>query len=244
MIARLAAAFAAVSFVVVLLPAPAGGLDLTDIEKRGALRVLAVPGSEQFFSLDGGGAPGFDREILEGFAQGSERCDFEPVSVASWDALVPALAEGRGDLAAGGITATDARRRAVDCASEVFPSRMVAMTRKPTPPVATVAQLRALKVGATRGTACGDAGRARTRVPPAAALRAGRVAVAIVWAHGLVDSASRHWSGGSGGRLPGAPTCAAEGPAWVPGPPRPSGATAHSRAVSRRQTSGRCRRRR
>jgi membrane-bound lytic murein transglycosylase F len=190
-IARLAAAvaaLAAVSFVVVLLPAPAGGVDLPEIEKRGTLRVLAVPGSGQFFALDGGGAPGFDREILEGFAR-LRKLRLEPVSVASWDALLPALAEGRGDLAAGGITATDARRRTVDFTSEVFPSRMVAMTRKPTPAVTTLAQLRALKVGTIRGTSLAETlgGLAVPSVddgvPPGGlpeALRSGRVAAIVM----------------------------------------------------------------
>jgi ABC-type amino acid transport substrate-binding protein len=142
---------AAALALIALLAASARGAELAEIEKRGTLKVLAVPGSEQFFSLAGGGPHGFDREILDGFAH-LRKLRLEPVSVASWDALVPALVEGRADLAAGGVTATDGRRRTVDFTAEVFPSRMVAMTRKPTPPVESLAQLRALKVGTIRGT--------------------------------------------------------------------------------------------
>ncbi len=152
---RAAEALAA-TLLVLGAPWAAGGTDLAEVEKRGVLRVLAVPGSEQFFSLRPGAAPGFDREILEGFAR-LRKLRVEPVPVASWDGLLPALAEGRGDVAAGGVTATDARRRLVAFTAEVFPSRLVAMTRKPRPSVLTLAQLRAEKVGTIRGTSLAEA---------------------------------------------------------------------------------------
>jgi ABC-type amino acid transport substrate-binding protein len=111
------------------------------------------------------------------------------VAVASWDALVPALAEGRGDVAASGVTATDARRRVVDFTAEVFPSRLVVMTRKPRPPVQTLAQLRAEKVGTIRGTSLAEALRGLDLpsvddgVPPGGlpdALRTGRVTAVVM----------------------------------------------------------------
>lgn len=171
-----------------LVAAPAPGADLAAIEKRGVLRVLAVPGSEQFFALRGGAAPGFDREILEGFAR-LRKLRIEPVPVASWDALVPALVEDRGDLAAGGVTATDARRRAVDFTAEVFPSRLVVMTRKPRPSVQALAQLKAEKVGTIRGTSLAEGlstlglPSVDDGVPPGGlpeALRSGRVTAIVM----------------------------------------------------------------
>jgi membrane-bound lytic murein transglycosylase F len=139
-----------------LAAAPGFAADLPEIEARGTLRVLAVRGSEQFFALGEGARPGFDREILEGFAR-LRKLRVEPVVVSSWDGLLPALVEGRGDLAAGGVTVTEARRRAVDFSTEVFPSRLVVLTRKPRPPVETLAGLRAEKVGTIRGTSLAEA---------------------------------------------------------------------------------------
>jgi ABC-type amino acid transport substrate-binding protein len=171
-----------------VLGAPALGRDLAEVETRGVLRVLAVAGSDQFFSLRPGGAPGFDREILEGFAR-LRRLRLEPVAVASWDALLPTLAEGRGDVAAGGVTATDARRRLVAFTTEVFPSRLVAMTRKPRPPVLTLGQLRAEKVGTIRGTSLAEAlaplglSNVDDAVPPGGlpeALRSSRVTAVVM----------------------------------------------------------------
>ena len=187
-----------VTLGLLLLLAGAGrAADLPDIEKRGTLRVLAVPGSDQFFALRDGARPGFDREILEGFAR-LRKLRIEPVSVASWDGLVPALAEGRGDVAAGGVTATDARRRVVDFTAQVFPSRLVVMTRKPHPAVQTLAQLRGEKVGTIRGTSLAEAlsGLALPNVddgvPPGGlpdALRSGRVTAVVM---GVEDAIAAH----------------------------------------------------
>ena len=181
------------------LAAPAPAADLPEIEKRGTLRVLAVPGSDQFFALREGARPGFDREILEGFAR-LEKLRLEPVAVASWDALVPALAEGRGDVAAGGVTATDARRRVVDFTAEVFPSRLVVMTRKPRPAVQSLAQLRAEKVGTIRGTSLAEALSGLSLpsvddgVPPGGlpdALRSGRVTAVVMGVEDAIAAQQR-----------------------------------------------------
>lgn len=60
------------------LTAPAA-TDFPDLRKRGTLRVLAVH-EDLFFSLDPGMPPGFDREILEGFA-GLHKLRLEVVGV-------------------------------------------------------------------------------------------------------------------------------------------------------------------
>ena len=142
-----------------------GASDLAEIKQRGKLRVLVVDGSPQFFSLTGDGAPGFDREILDGFAR-LQRIEVEVVRVASWSALIPALLDKKGDLAAGGVTATEGRRKLVDFSAEVFPTRMVVITRKPHPRVETLEQLRSARVGSVKGTSMQEALLA-AKVPPA-----------------------------------------------------------------------------
>ena len=113
---------------------PAGAGDLEAVKSRGSLRVLAVDLKEpdEFFQFKG--APGFDREILEGFAA-LHRVRLEPVAIAAWDELVPALLADRGDLIAGRFTVTEERRRRIAFTRETFPTRNVVLTRKPTPPV-------------------------------------------------------------------------------------------------------------
>jgi ABC-type amino acid transport substrate-binding protein len=144
-----------------LAPLPAASGDLPEVKQRGVLRVLRmdVRADDEFFPLPRGGAPaapGFDREVLEGFAS-LHRLRLEPVTVSSWDALIPALLEARGDVIAGRFTVTEARQRQVAFTAEVFPTRNVVLTRYPTRVVATLAELRAEKVGTIRGTSMAEA---------------------------------------------------------------------------------------
>jgi membrane-bound lytic murein transglycosylase F len=137
---------------------PASASDLAEVKQRGVLRVLRmdVRADDEFFPPPGAGSPGFDREVLDGFAS-LHRVRLEPVTVSSWDALIPALLEGRGDLVAGRFTVTEARQRQVAFTAEVFPTRNVVLTRQPTRVVHTLAQLRAEKVGTIRGTSMAEA---------------------------------------------------------------------------------------
>src|SRR6185503_15405772 len=124
--------------------------DLAQVKQRGVLRVLRmdVRRDDEFFppARDGAADPGFDREVLDGFAS-LQRVRIEPVTVASWDGLIPALLEGRGDVIAGRFTVTEARQRQVAFTAEVFPTRNVVLTRKPGRAVASLDDLRAEKVG-------------------------------------------------------------------------------------------------
>jgi ABC-type amino acid transport substrate-binding protein len=169
--------------------APAG--DLEAVKARGSLRVLVVDikGPDEFFQLSAA-APGFDREILEGFAA-LHRVRLDPVPIAGWDDLVPALLADKGDVIAGRFTVTEERRRRIAFTKETFPTRNVVLTRKPTPPVETLEQLRALRVGTVRGSSMAEAV-ARAGVPAAtvddsiqpgglpAALAAGRVKAIVL----------------------------------------------------------------
>jgi ABC-type amino acid transport substrate-binding protein len=118
--------FALFAVAAVLFPLSARAQDLRDLKASGKLRVLAVTVSEgpQFMSPAGASDPGFDAEILAGFAR-LHGLTVERVSVASWDALAASLLKGLGDLVAGGFTSTAARRETVDFTVEVFPTRDV-----------------------------------------------------------------------------------------------------------------------
>jgi ABC-type amino acid transport substrate-binding protein len=176
--------------VALLLAVPVGASDLEAVKARGSLRVLAVDLKEpdEFFQFKG--TPGFDREILEGFAT-LHRVRLEPVAIAAWDDLVPALLADRGDLIAGRFTVTEERRRRIAFTKETFPTRNVVLTRKPTPPVTSLEALRALRVGTVRGSSMAEA-IARAGVPEAnvddsvrpgglpAALAAGKVKAIVL----------------------------------------------------------------
>ena len=136
-----------------LLPAAATlAFDLPEIQKRGTLRVLAVvSGEETYFVSPRADPPGFDVEILEGFAR-LHGLKLEVVAVPRWDGLIPSLRQAKGDLIAGGFTDTDSRREQIDFTAEVFPTRSVVMTRRPDAVVKSVEELKGRRVGTIRGT--------------------------------------------------------------------------------------------
>lgn len=160
----LIAALAALLLAGAAAPARA---DLAEIQKRGRLRVLVMPDTRrpEFFSVKPAAPPGFDHELLLAFAK-LHRLTLEPVAVGSWDALIPALNDGKGDLVAGRFTATAARSKLVAFSKEVFPTRNVVITRKPHRPVASLEELRAERVGTIKGTSMAEA-IATAAVPPA-----------------------------------------------------------------------------
>jgi len=173
-------------------------LDLDEIEKRGTLRVLAVvlTQPDEFMSTSPG--VGFDREVLEGFAR-LHRLDLELVPQPSWDHLIPALQQGKGDVIAGRFTATDSRRRLIEFTAEVFPTRNVVVTRRPRHSVTTLEQLRQERVGTVKGTSLAEAV-AGAGVPPAnvddalptgtlpAALKAGKVTSVVLGVENAISA--------------------------------------------------------
>jgi membrane-bound lytic murein transglycosylase F len=173
----------------VLAPLTSAAQDLPELKKTGKLRVLAVGVSEgpQFMAPAGAAEPGLDAEILAAFAR-LHGLTVEPVFVTAWDALTPSLTSAKGDLIAGGYTDTPARRQAIDFSVEVFPTRDVVITRRPTPPITTLEQLRKTRVSTVRGTSMSDALAAAgvkqidDAIPPGgvpAALRQGRATAAV-----------------------------------------------------------------
>jgi ABC-type amino acid transport substrate-binding protein len=75
--------------------------DFPDVKQRGTLRVLCVDDADsaRYLSLDPD-LPGFDHEVLLGFARLHEVV-LELVVVEGEDLLVPALLAGHGDVIAG-----------------------------------------------------------------------------------------------------------------------------------------------
>jgi membrane-bound lytic murein transglycosylase F len=137
----------------VLPAAVVSAASLADMQKRGTLRVLAVVSGEEtyFVSQKEGQPPGFDLEVLEGFAR-LHGLRVEVVPIARWDGLIPSLRRDQGDLIAGGFTDTESRRKEIDFSAEVFPTRSVIMTRRPEAVITSIAELKARKVGTIRGT--------------------------------------------------------------------------------------------
>src|SRR5262245_10871653 len=93
--------------------------DLPEVVRSGRLRVAAVVEEKEpeFLSLRPGGMPGFDREILEGFAH-RQGVQIDFVVVPAWDGLIPVLLSGKSDLIAGRISDTPARRKQIDFTNE------------------------------------------------------------------------------------------------------------------------------
>src|SRR5262245_51950339 len=71
--------------------------DLADVKARGVLRVIIMPlqPKDEFFAYPPGPKPGFDREVLDGFAR-LHKITLDVVPVEGWDNLIPALLEGKG----------------------------------------------------------------------------------------------------------------------------------------------------
>lgn len=179
------------ALIVISTAAAASAADMPEIAKRGVLRVLAVviDDEPQFFSLKPRTPPGFDHEVLDGFTR-LQRIRLELVRIPSYDALIPALQKGKGDLIAGGFTATDSRKKLIAFSEEVFPTRNVVYSRKPESVIKSVDELKAAKVGTYKGTSMAEAllaaGVPATALDDsielggfAAALKAGRITAAV-----------------------------------------------------------------
>lgn len=137
-----------------LLPARAArASEISDLEGRDTLRVLAVISAEETFFVAPRESPrpGFDVEILEGFAR-LHKLKLDVVPVQGWDGLIPALRRNDGDLIAGGLAATESRRKSIEFTTEVFPSRSVVLTRRPDKVLESIEEVKARKVGTVKGT--------------------------------------------------------------------------------------------
>lgn len=187
------------SLAALLAAGAAPALELADVKSRGTLRVLArTPRDGDEFFATGDAQPGFDREVLAGFAK-LHRVSLDVVPVAAWDALIPELLAGKGDLIAGRFTVTDSRRKLIAFTAEVFPTRNVVLTRRPHRVVKTLAELRQEKVGTVKGTSLAEAV-AAAGVPRASvddevasgtlpeALKSGRVSAVVIGVENAISA--------------------------------------------------------
>jgi polar amino acid transport system substrate-binding protein len=124
--------------------------DLAQIEKTGILKVIAEKHeAPEMFAFTDTAAPGFEREMLEGFAR-LHRLKLVSVPVPTSDERIPTLIRGEGDVIVG-LVDTEAARKVIDLTSEVIPARHLALSRKPTV-LESRADLLAAKVGVVKGT--------------------------------------------------------------------------------------------
>src|SRR3990172_9256706 len=97
-----------------------------------------------WFSLRGGASPGFEREVLEGFAR-LHKLRFEAVPIVRWEEAIPMLLRREGDLV-GGMSATPERRQRVDFSIELLPARSIVVTSRPGAPVRSLSELRSARL--------------------------------------------------------------------------------------------------
>jgi membrane-bound lytic murein transglycosylase F len=143
-------AIGALSLSFTLAAAAAPAVDLAEMKSRGVLRVVAETDEAPELFNAGAGEPGFEREVVEGFAK-IHGLRVEPVLVATAADRLPTLNGGRGDLVIG-IVDLPERRRLASFTVEVLPIRHVVLTHKPHAPIQTLEAFRAAKVGVVRNT--------------------------------------------------------------------------------------------
>ena len=132
------------------LGSPALADEGLELKTPGILRVICgVDDLPELFVVDR--PEGVEREMLEGFAR-LHQLRIETVQAQRMPDRMPWLLEGRGDMIAGGLVATDARRKVLAFAAETFPIRHAAVTRRPHPRVDTVQDLRAQRVAVTQNS--------------------------------------------------------------------------------------------
>jgi membrane-bound lytic murein transglycosylase F len=151
--------------------------DLAELKARGRLRVLAAADEDPaWFAQRGGPAPGFEREILEGFAR-VHKLRFEVVPVARWEEAIPMLLRQDGDVL-GGISATPERGLRVDFTTELLPARSVVVTKRPRAPIRSLAELRAARLAIVPNTTWAEA-LEKAGVPVSRALKVADISAAV-----------------------------------------------------------------
>jgi ABC-type amino acid transport substrate-binding protein len=146
------AAAATVGLALISLALAASAADLAEMQARGTLRVLvSADEPPEAFNLKAEGPPGFDRELIEGFARLHD-LDLEVVPVERFADMIPKLKAGEGDLITG-IIDTPARREEIDFTAEVLPARLVIVARSPHEAPGNVEALKEEKVGVIPGNA-------------------------------------------------------------------------------------------
>jgi membrane-bound lytic murein transglycosylase MltF len=128
--------------------------DLDAIRKRGYIRVL-VPYSKTYFFYEGARPRGLAYEFMESFAKelrkrsgGGKPFQLTVVYLpTARDRLIPGIAEGLGDIAIAGLTATQARKSEVEFVTHSsFPVTEVVVTGPDGPRLDTIEDLSGQRV--------------------------------------------------------------------------------------------------
>lgn len=129
---------------------PSVSADLAEVKTRGALRVIiAADESPDTFALTPGTRPGFEREIMQRFAE-LQGIKLEVVRAPGYVDRIPMLLRGEGDVIAA-IFDTPDRREKVAFTAELIPTHNVAVTVRPHAPIRRIEDLLTVKVGVIRG---------------------------------------------------------------------------------------------
>lgn len=102
-----------------------------------------------------GSAAGMDAEVLRAFAR-TQGLEAQARDVDSIDQAMAQLQDGSLHVVAG-LAVTDALKGSAGFTSEVLPSRLVVVTRKPAAPVTFIEGLRGLKIGVVAGSPATEA---------------------------------------------------------------------------------------
>lgn len=130
--------------------------DLPELRARGTLNVIALQDEQpEMFSWTDKTNPGFEREMIEGFAK-LQGMKVSGVSVKNTDDRFPALLKGQGDIVIG-VIETEARHKIVDFTVEVLPARHLVVNYKPNAEIKTVDEFLAARVGLLRGSSWAQA---------------------------------------------------------------------------------------
>jgi ABC-type amino acid transport substrate-binding protein len=188
--------------VALLAAATATGADLAEVHTRGVLRVIvAADEAPATFALKAGEGPGFERELLEGFAR-LHNLALTTVVAPGYAERIPLLQRGEGDVVAA-IFDTPDRRKLVDFTSEVMPTHNVVVTMEPRAEVRDLEELRSARVGVIKGAKPAEeavqAGLSPSVLLPferredlLAAMKDGSVAAAILPVSEMVVSTKRY----------------------------------------------------
>jgi membrane-bound lytic murein transglycosylase MltF len=128
--------------------------DLDGMEERRVIRVLTVYGLPRYF-LDGPQEQGVTYELFKQFEEFiNQRLDKGHLKVhvvlipVARDELIPGLIEGRGDIAAAGLTITPERDALVDFSDPLTKEvREILVTGPAAPPIATIEDLSGREIG-------------------------------------------------------------------------------------------------
>jgi ABC-type amino acid transport substrate-binding protein len=176
--------------------------DFPEVIERGVLRVIvASDEAPETFALAPSRDPGFERELLEGFAR-LHHLRLEAVRAPGYAERIPMLQRGEGDVVAA-IFDTPDRRQLADFTAEVMPTHNVVVTMEPRGPLRDLDALKAARVGVIRGAKPADEA-VQAGLPPSrlvrferreellAALEAGSVEAAILPVSEMVVSDRRY----------------------------------------------------